>query len=170
MDTEKDSYLTVEGEAEAVYRQLSSKFFAYAYHVESEQQIKEHLDALRKRYYDATHHCYAYRLGHDGATFRANDDGTKLGVPGLIQAYRESTAAVLEHSTIVRRTVDCTFEVAFSYTAMNDIMRIVKDMQPRIVEQRFDNLCSMRLAIRSSHAERLAARLSDVEGATVERI
>ncbi len=68
MDTEKDSYLTVEGEAEAVYRQLSSKFFAYAYHVESEQQIKEHLDALRKRYYDATHHCYAYRLGHDGAT------------------------------------------------------------------------------------------------------
>ncbi len=96
--------------------------------------------------------------------------GTKLGVPGLIQAYRESTAAVLEHSTIVRRTVDCTFEVAFSYTAMNDIMRIVKDMQPRIVEQRFDNLCSMRLAIRSSHAERLAARLSDVEGATVERI
>ncbi len=53
--------------------------------------------------------------------------GTKLGVPGLIQAYRESTAAVLEHSTIVRRTVDCTFEVAFSYTAMNDIMRIVKD-------------------------------------------
>ena len=202
MDTEKDSYLTDEGEAEAVYRQLSSKFFAYAYHVESEQQIKEHLDALRKRYYDATHHCYAYRLGHDGATFRANDDGepsstagkpilgqllsadvtdtlvvvvryfggTKLGVPGLIQAYRESTAAVLEHSTIVRRTVDCTFEVAFSYTAMNDIMRIVKDMQPRIVEQRFDNLCSMRLAIRSSHAERLAARLSDVEGATVERI
>ena len=96
--------------------------------------------------------------------------GTKLGVPGLIQAYRESTAAVLEHSTIVRRTVDCTFEVAFSYTAMNDIMRIVKVMQPRIVEQRFDNLCSMRLAIRSSHAERLAARLSDVEGATVERI
>ncbi len=79
MDTEKDSYLTVEGEAEAVYRQLSSKFFAYAYHVESEQQIKEHLDALRKRYYDATHHCYAYRLGHDGGWDRgANATGPTM--------------------------------------------------------------------------------------------
>ncbi len=47
MDTEKDSYLTVEGEAEAVYRQLSSKFFAYAYLVESELLFKEHRDALR---------------------------------------------------------------------------------------------------------------------------
>lgn len=197
-----DSYLTIEGEAEAIYKQLSSKFLAYAYHVTSEEQIRLLLDALRKRYYDATHHCYAYRLGHDGAQFRANDDGepsstagrpilgqllsneltdclivvvryfggTKLGVPGLIQAYKESAAAVIAQSKIVSRTVDKTVEVGFSYVVMNDIMRIVKEMQPRMVDQQFDNLCTMRLAIRSSQADELIARLSKVEGATVEAI
>lgn len=200
MESVNDSYLTIEGEAEAIYKQLSSKFLAYAYHVTSEEEIRTHLDALRKRYYDATHHCYAYRLGHDGALFRANDDGepsstagrpilgqllsneltdclivvvryfggTKLGVPGLIQAYKESAAAVIEQSRIVSRTVDRTIDVSFSYIAMNDIMRIVKEMQPRIVDQQFDNLCTMRLAIRSSQAEQLVARLAKVEGASIE--
>ncbi len=202
MESVNDSYLTIEGEAEAIYKQLSSKFIAYAYHVTSEEQIRLLLDTLRKRYYDATHHCYAYRLGYDGALFRANDDGepsstagrpilgqllsnrltdclivvvryfggTKLGVPGLIQAYKESAAAVIARSRIVSRTVDRCVEVGFSYMAMNDVMRIVKDMQPRIDDQRFDNLCTMRMAIRSSQADELIARLSKVEGATVEEI
>lgn len=200
MDIVNDSYLTIDGEAEAVYKQLSSKFIAYAYHVTSEEEIRLRLDALRKLHYDATHHCYAYRLGHDGATFRANDDGepsstagrpilgqllsngltdclivvvryfggTKLGVPGLIQAYKESAAAAIAQSRIVERTVDSLVELGFSYVAMNDIMRIIKEMQPRIVDQHFDNLCTMRLAIRSSQAPTLIARLQKVEGATVE--
>lgn len=202
MESVNDSYLTIDGEAEAIYKQLSSKFLAYAYHVTSEEQIHTLIEALRKRYYDATHHCYAYRLGHDGAVFRANDDGepsstagrpilgqllsheltdclivvvryfggTKLGVPGLIQAYKESAAAVIAQSRIVERTVDEVFEVSFSYISMNDIMRIIKEMQPRIVEQQFDNLCTMRLAIRSSQATELKERLSKVEGAVVEQI
>ena len=69
---------------------------------------------------------------------------------------------------IVERTVDTTIKVSFSYIAMNDVMRIVKDMQPRIVEQLFDNLCTMTLSIRESESEQLINRLDKVEGATVE--
>ena len=195
-----DSYKTIARAQETTYRQLSSKFLVYAYPVETETQIKEHLDALRKRWFDATHHCYAWRLGPHGEHFRANDDGepsstagkpilgqllsqevtnclvvvvryfggTKLGVPGLIAASKESTAQVLAECEIVERTVDTTIQVSFSYIAMNDVMRIVKDMQPRIVEQVFDNLCTMTLSIRESESEQLINRLEKVEGATVE--
>lgn len=59
----EDSYLTIAAPAEAASRERSSKFLAYAYPVRTEEEIRERLDALRKRYYDATHHCYAWRLG-----------------------------------------------------------------------------------------------------------
>ena len=196
----QDSYKTIARPAETTYRQLSSKFLVYAYPVETEAEIKEHLDALRKRWFDATHHCYAWRLGAKGEQFRANDDGepsstagkpilgqllsqevtnclvvvvryfggTKLGVPGLIAAYKESTALVLSECEIVERTVDVVIDVSFSYIAMNDVMRIVKDMQPKVVNQVFDNLCTMTLSIREGDSEQLIGRLEKVEGATVE--
>ena len=196
----QDSYKTIARPAETTYRQLSSKFLVYAYPVETEVEIKEYLDALRKRWFDATHHCYAWRLGAKGEHFRANDDGepsstagkpilgqllsqeitnclvvvvryfggTKLGVPGLIAAYKESTALVLSECEIVERTVDVVIEVSFSYIAMNDVMRIVKDMQPKVVNQVFDNLCTMTLSIREGDSEQLIGRLEKVEGATVE--
>lgn len=196
----QDSYKTIARPAETTYRQLSSKFLVYAYPVESEAEIKEYLDALRKRWFDATHHCYAWRLGPHGEQFRANDDGepsstagkpilgqllsqevtnclvvvvryfggTKLGVPGLIAAYKESTALVLSECEIVERTVDVVINVAFSYMAMNDVMRIVKDMQPKVLGQEFDNLCTMTLSIREGDSEQLIGRLEKVEGATVE--
>ena len=195
-----DSFKTIARAAETTYRQLSSKFLVYAYPVETEGEIKEHLDALRKKWFDATHHCYAWRLGAKGEHFRANDDGepsstagkpilgqllsqevtnclvvvvryfggTKLGVPGLIAAYKESTAQVLAECEIVERTVDVRLTVAFSYIAMNDVMRIVKDMQPNILGQEFDNLCTMTLSIREGDSEQLINRLSKVEGATVD--
>jgi putative IMPACT (imprinted ancient) family translation regulator len=94
--------------------------------------------------------------------------GTKLGVPGLIAAYKESTAQVLAECEIVERTVDVVVKVEFSYVAMNDVMRVVKDMQPRILEQLFDNLCTMTLSIRESDSEQLLGRLEKVEGATIE--
>ena len=159
-----DSYHTLAGPAEAIYKEKSSKFLAYAYPVESEEEIRTLLDALRKKYYDATHHCYAWRLGPHGETFRANDDGepsgtagkpilgqllsnelvnclivvvryfggTKLGVSGLIGAYKESAAEAIRAAEIVERTVDTVVEVEFSYLAMNDVMRVVKEEQPRV--------------------------------------
>lgn len=195
-----DLYLTLESDCEAVYKEKSSKFLAYAYPVESEERIREILDALRKRYYDATHHCYAWRLGARGESFRANDDGepsgtagkpilgqllsheltnclivvvryfggTKLGVSGLISAYKESARAAIEAGTIIERTVDKRMKIFFPYIAMNDVMRIVKEEQPVIAEQIFENLCSMTLSIRASRAEMLAGKLRKTEWVTLE--
>ena len=196
----EDSYLTIEAPAEAASRERSSKFLAYIYPVQEEEQIREHLDALRKRYFDATHHCYAWRLGPQGERFRANDDGepsgtagkpilgqmlssgitdclivvvryfggTKLGVPGLIAAYRESAAEAIAAASVVERTVDRQITVDFPYAAMNDIMRTVKECQPVVRAQRFDNLCTLELSIRESRADTLVERLRKAGGSIAE--
>ena len=195
-----DLYRTVAAPAEAACRERSSKFLAWIYPVRTEEEIREHLEALRKRFFDATHHCYAWRLGPRGEAFRANDDGepsgtagkpilgqllsneltdclvvvvhyfggTKLGVPGLIAAYKESAAAAIEAAQIVERTVDRIVTVDFPYVAMNDIMRVVKELQPRIEEQTFDNLCTLRLTIRESRADLLEERLRKAGGSLRE--
>ena len=90
--------------------------------------------------------------------------GTKLGVPGLIAAYRESAAEAIAAAEIVELTVDRTVRVDFPYVAMNAIMRVVKEQQPRIEEQTFDNLCTMRLAIRESRAAGLIEKLRKAGG------
>ena len=186
-----DSYRTVAATAEAACRERSSKFLSWIYPVRSEEEIRERLDALRKKYYDATHHCYAWRLGPHGEAFRSNDDGepsgtagkpilgqllshditdclvvvvryfggTKLGVPGLIAAYKESAAEAIAAAEIVERTVDRTVEADFPYVAMNDVMRVVKEEQPKVESQNFDNLCTIRLTIRESRAEALIEKL-----------
>ena len=196
----KDSYLTLAAPAESAMRERSSKFIAYAYPVTDEEQIRTHLEAIYKEFYDATHHCYAWRLGPNGEQFRANDDGepsgtagkpilgqllsqditdclivviryfggTKLGVSGLIQAYREAAQDVLANAEIIEKTVDRVVKVDFSYISMNGVMRVIKEMSPRIDEQVFDNLCTMKLRIRESEADILIAKLEKVEGVTVE--
>lgn len=195
-----DSYLTVAAPAEAASRERSSKFLSYIYPVRSEEEIRTHLDALRKRYYDATHHCYAWRLGPRGESYRSNDDGepsgtagkpilgqllsheltdclvvvvryfggTKLGVPGLIAAYRESAAEAIAAAQVIERTVDRRLRVDFPYVAMNDIMRVVKEQQPRVEEQLFDNLCTLHLTIRESRAAELVERLRKAGGSVEE--
>ena len=81
--------------------------------------------------------------------------GTKLGTSGLIVAYRSAAAAAIEASQIEVKLVEETITYTFAYPMMNQVMRIVKELQPRIVSQTFDNTCSITLAIRQSEAERL---------------
>jgi uncharacterized YigZ family protein len=196
----EDTYKTIVGQSEAAIRERSSKFLALAYHVTSAEQVKEIMDGLRKKYYDATHHCYAYRLGPKGEEFRANDDGepsgtagkpilgqllsheitdclvvvirwfggTKLGVPGLIEAYKESTVAVLDVCKVEERTVDKILSVRYPFESMDGVMRAVKAVGPKVLEQTFDNVCAMRLAVRLSQADALLGRLEKVEGITID--
>ena len=196
----EDSYKTIREPAEGLFKDKGSRFISYSYPVGNEDEIKEHLSVLKKRYYDATHHCYAWRLGPRGETSRANDDGepsgsagkpilgqllsyevtdvlvvviryfggTLLGVPGLINAYREASVNVLENSGIVTMTEEAYFEVLFPYLAMNDVMKIVKSDRPRVVEQSFDNLCRMVLAVPRSEEDLLTEKLGKVDGAQLE--
>lgn len=85
--------------------------------------------------------------------------GVNLGTNGLIVAYREAAADAIAHATIEARQVEEIIDYDFSYVMMNDVMRIVKEMQPRIVSQTYDNTCRISLAIRQSEAEQLRQRL-----------
>lgn len=187
-----DSYKTIVGSAEGFYSQLRSKFYAFAHHVESADEVKELQAQYKKKYYDARHVCYAYRLGSQGEEFRMNDDGepsstagkpihgqlvsreltntvvfviryfggTLLGTSGLIIAYREATIAALDNAQVEERLIEEYIDYNFPYPMMNGVMKIVKDMNPRIVSQTFDNTCSIRLAIRKTMAEALKQRLA----------
>ncbi len=86
--------------------------------------------------------------------------GVNLGTSGLIVAYREAAADALAHSEIETRQVEEIVTYTFAYPLMNDVMRIVKEMQPRIVSQTYDNTCDIKLSIRKSEAEQLRNRLS----------
>jgi uncharacterized YigZ family protein len=77
-----DSYKTLESPAEGIYREKGSRFLAFGYPVCNEEEIKNQVAALRKKYHDARHHCYAYRLGPAGETYRVNDDGEPSGTAG----------------------------------------------------------------------------------------
>lgn len=199
---ENDAYKTISGPAEAALRERSSKFLAFAYPVASVGEAKGFVDELRKEYYDATHHCYAWRIGVEGEGFRVNDDGepsgtagrpilgqmmsagitnclivvvryfggTKLGVPGLISAYRDAAAAVIEAAEVVERTDDAIFRVVFPYLLTNDVMKIIKEEQPRIISQDFDNRCSVHMAIRRGRADVLHTRLQKIDGAEITEV
>lgn len=191
-----DTYKTIISTSEGWYKDKGSKFLAFAYHVEKESEVKEIIEELKKQFYDARHHCYAWRMGYDGAHTRANDDGepsstagrpilgqiisrdltnilvvvvryfggTKLGVSGLIQAYKESANEALEVAEIEERTIDSEVTINFEYVLMNSVMGVIKDMSPRIVEQIFDNDCKMVLSIRNSEFEQLVAKLDNIRG------
>jgi len=86
--------------------------------------------------------------------------GVNLGTSGLIIAYREATADAIAHAEVVTRQVEELVTYSFAYPLMNDVMRIVKDMNPRIVSQTYDNTCQICLSIRKSEAEQLKSRLA----------
>ena len=89
--------------------------------------------------------------------------GTKLGVSGLINAYREAAADALRNAGIVEKTVDEQIRICFSYLVLNDVMKIVKEENPEILERNFELQCEMLLSIRQKDMENLKERLSQVD-------
>lgn len=88
--------------------------------------------------------------------------GVNLGTSGLIVAYRTAASLALDNSPIETRQVEEQIVFNFSYLMMNDVMKVVKDMQPRIVAQSYDNDCSITLSIRKGKAEQLRHRLNSL--------
>lgn len=178
-------YKTISKTSEGIYKEKGSKFIAFAYPVKTEEQVRTRVKTLRKEYYDARHHCYAFVLGKDKKKFRAADDGepsnsagapilgqiksldltntlvvvvryfggTKLGVPGLINAYRESAADALQNNQIIEEFEKVIFEIQFEYIKMNDVMKVVKDFDLEVLNQNFDLDCQMTLQCNKTDSE-----------------
>ncbi len=184
----KDTYNTIASAApEILYKEKNSKFYGYAFPVTSEEEIKVHLEQLRKQHYGAVHFCYAFQLGTDTLYYRANDDGEpsntagmpiygqiqsfgltnivvvvvrffggiKLGVGGLISAYRTAAQMVLQEAEIVEKTIDIHYKIAFDYKNMNKVMRIIKENNLTIVTQNMNESCEMVVATRKKNAEKI---------------
>ena len=186
----EDVYKTIDIVGEGIYSEKRSKFLAFALPVTTLDEVKEQVEAFQKKYYDARHVCYAYRLGERGDQERANDNGEpsgtagkpilgqihsreltnvlvivvryfggiKLGTSGLIVAYRLAAAEALDATEHVEKTINGEITLRFSYPLLNDVLRIVKEEEPKVVEQIFDNDCVVRLSMRLSRLPRLIER------------
>lgn len=198
----KDTYKSIEAISEGLFKDNGSRFIAFAYPVETEDEIKPIIDSLRKEYHDARHHCFAYRLGLDGARFRASDDGEpsgsagrqilgqidsmglsdilvvvvryfggiKLGIPGLIRAYKTSTMDALSSATVIEKITGVNYRVRFGYLSMNDVMKVVKDLSLPQKNQQFSTDCSMDLRVRLSQQSDFCDRFSKISDCEVEII
>lgn len=167
----RDTYNTIAfSSEETLFKEKNSKFFGYAFPIESEDEVKPITDRLRKQHPNACHYCYAYQLGADSITYRANDDGepsntagmpiygqiqsfgvtnvllvvvrifggVKLGVGGLISAYRASAQLTLETCAIIEKTIDVHYTISFDYKNMNKVMRVIKEKKLEIVAQEME--------------------------------
>ena len=93
--------------------------------------------------------------------------GVKLGTSGLIQAYKAAAAEAIAAANIIEKTVDLQLTITFEYPLMNQVMRVVKEEEPAIVSQSFDNDCQMTLSIRASLMTRLRLRMEKIDGVRV---
>ncbi len=94
--------------------------------------------------------------------------GIKLGTSGLIAAYREAAREAIEAAEIEERHDMADISFTFPYLAMNDVMKLTKSGEAAVVEQVFDNSCSMTLRIRQDHADALRTRLTDIDGVSLK--
>ena len=94
--------------------------------------------------------------------------GIKLGVSGLIQAYRDAAANAILHAEIVERTVDEEIRIRFTYVVMNDVMKVLKEEEPEVLSRNFEMECEMTLSIRQKDMPRLKERLLKIESLAIE--
>ncbi|MFQ3215168.1 MAG: putative YigZ family protein [Marivirga sp.] len=176
----KDYFFTVADSQESLYKEKGSKFIGICFPVSSEEDVKSCQEALRKRFYDARHHCYAYIIGAAGDQYRANDDGepnhsagdpilgqirskeltntlvvvvryfggTKLGVSGLINAYKTAAAEALDQSKIVKEIVKSKYLLQYGYEITNEVMRLISDFNLEIFHQDFQADCKAEIGVR----------------------
>lgn len=200
METQ-DTYRTLaQPSNEILFKEKKSKFFAYAFPINSKDEVKPIIESLRKKHHTANHVCYAWQLGVSTVSYRANDDGepnnsagmpiygqiqsfeltnvlvavarifggTKLGVGGLITAYRKAAHLALEESRIIEKTKKTYIELKFGYAAMNKVMRIIKQNQLEIESQQLEMDCVITVSTAKSKAQKIIANFNTLKDITAK--
>ncbi len=201
-DKIQDSFRSIAAPARGLFKDNGSRFIAFAYPVETEEEIKAIVDSLKKEYHDARHHCYAYRLGYRRDRFRANDDGEpsgsagrptlaqidsnslsdilivtvryfggiKLGIPGLIRAYRTSAADAIQNSEIIEKIASKRFRITFGYLSMNSVMKVMKDLGLAQSRQEFGMNCIIETPVRLALEETFLEQTGKIGDCFVEEV
>ena len=196
-----DTYKTIASSVqEVIFKEKSSKFLGYAFPVTSEEEIKAHLEAVKKEHFSARHWCYAWQLGHGtNQRYRANDDGEpnntagipiygqiqsfeltnilvivvryfggiKLGVGGLVQAYKTTAQLTLQEAEIEEKLITEELRIRFEYPLMNKVMRVVKEQNLNITQQLLTENCELHLAIRQSDYFRMQELFENIYGVLI---
>lgn len=184
------SFYTVEGPSEGSYKELGSKFLSFAYPVSSEDEAKTKIELLKKKYFDARHHCFAWVLGEDKSKHRAFDDGepnhsagdpilgqiksknltnvlivvvryfggVKLGVGGLIQAYKTAAEDALNHAVLIEREVTQSIYMHYPYESTAEVMRLVKEFELNINKQEFLEACVLHATVKRKFLDSFKSR------------
>lgn len=185
MNTSDVYHTLLQQSEEVLFKEKNSKFYATAFPVTSEDEVKNILTILRKKHFGAGHFCYAFQLGTEKIQFRTNDDGepnnsagapiygqiqsfnvtnvlvvivrffggTKLGVSGLISAYKTAAQMALENAEIIVKTINIHYLISFDYKNMNKVMRLIKEKNLTIVSQKMEENCEIEISIRKQNAE-----------------
>ena len=196
-----DTYKTIASSVqEVIFKEKSSKFLGYAFPVTSEEEIKAHLEEVKKAHFSARHWCYAWQLGY-GSTqrYRANDDGEpnntagipiygqiqsfeltnilvivvryfggiKLGVGGLVQAYKTTAQLTLQEAEIEEKLITEELRIRFEYPLMNKVMRVVKEQNLNITQQLLTENCELHLAICQSDYQRMQELFENIYGVLI---
>ncbi len=180
-----DIYKSISSRGGGLYKDNGSRFLAFAIPVDTEDEVRELVSGFRKEYHDARHHCYAYRIGPKGETWRASDDGEpsgtagrpilgqidsaglsdilivvvryfggiKLGVPGLIKAYKTASADALANAPVVEKIAGDWYRIGFGYDAMPQVMKLVKDLDLPQRNRDFGEQCTLELRVRRTLQE-----------------
>lgn len=180
------SYQTIAKPVEEItFKEKGSKFICCAFPVQDDEEIKGILAGLWEKYPDATHICYAFRLGIDGEKYRANDDGepsgsaglpiynqivskeitnvlvasvryyggTKLGVSGLVKAYKLSAQMVLDEAEIVEKHLTEKIQFEFAYEDQGSVMRNIDKFNAEVLKTEFTDKCIVSVRIRKDNSE-----------------
>lgn len=200
---ESDIYKTINKPAKGeLFKDKNSKFYGFAFPVSNEEQVKSHIENLKKEHYSARHWCYAYQLGTENIQYRTNDDGepnnsagmpiygqiqsfevtniliiviryyggVKLGVGGLINAYRTGAQLALEAADIVEKTINKEFRLNFEYKNMSKVMRILKENQIEITNQRLELNCLLEISVRKRDSSKIFELFDAFFGVTIDEL
>lgn len=187
-----DSYTTIAKSGEGLYKDKGSKFLSFAFHIETEDEADTIRKQFKKKYYDATHVVYAFRLGAEGEKFRAADDGepsgssgmpvyntirsknitdvivlvvryfggTKLGIPGLIDAYSQAAALALDNAETIEKTITQSITVEVPYSMVNFVMRVIKDNSLTVADMSGETKCKITIAVALNQVARIEELLN----------
>ncbi|WP_340153311.1 YigZ family protein [uncultured Marivirga sp.] len=190
----KDYFYTISKGGEGFYKEKGSKFIGLAFRVHNEDEVKEKLEEVKKQFHDARHHCYAYflskdklRANDDGEPNHSAGDpilgqiksknltqvlvvvvryfgGTKLGVSGLINAYKTAAFESLEASKLLKVTIEAIYEIQYGYEITNEVMKLIADFAADIKNQEFTENCNATLGIKQSLQEKFEEEASKIDG------
>ncbi|MGO2101418.1 MAG: IMPACT family protein [Psychroflexus halocasei] len=199
---EADAFKTIDEESpEILYKIKSSKFFATAFPVKTEEDVELAIEKLRKKHHKARHFCYAWQLGQNYEHYRANDDGepsnsagmpiygqlqayevtnilvvvvryfggTKLGVGGLISAYKIAAQMVLDESKIIKKLITKSIFVNCNYDMMDQVMRLTNDLNLKIISQNLELDCNFEIEIRKNKYVEYYEKFNHIYGLNVSQ-